>query len=93
MIIIFGIIYIKYKMSGNNKEDFEKFKLLNYQNFSEGNSDKKAFHKFCNSDIYNIPTYLYQTFINDAYYYDEETNSSSFYFQNYSRYFLIMIIK
>ena len=87
MIIIFGIIYIKYKMSGNKKEDFEKFKLLKYQNFSEGNSDKKVFHKFCNADIYNIPTYLYQTFINDAYYYDEETNSSSFYFQNYRRLF------
>jgi len=87
MIIIFGIICIKYKMSGNEKEDFEKFKLLKYQNYYEGNSDKKAFHKFCNADIYNIPTYLYQTFINDAYYYDEETNSSSFYFQNYRRLF------
>lgn len=46
-----------------------------------------SFHNFCYSKLYNLSTYLYQPFINDAYYYDNKNNYSSFYFDNYTKLF------
>ena len=44
-----------------------------------------TFHNFCHAKLYDIPIYLYQPFINDAYYYNNGRNFSSFNYNNYSQ--------
>lgn len=86
--LILGYFGIEYKFKNEDKENFDKFNELIYNNNTQNNNiNNKVNHSFCSFDIYNIPIYLYQTFINDAFYYDEQSKNSSFQFTNYSKFF------
>ena len=89
IILLLSIILII--MLINEKEDNHSFEdtFLKKENKNNilRNNKSFSFHNFCHSKLYNLSTYLYQPFINDAYYYDNKNNYSSFYFDNYTKLF------
>jgi len=67
-----------------NDDDFTDFEDLS--NFIENKQNKNntlLLPNICNSNIYGIPIYLYIPFINDAYYFNDAKNSSSFDYDSY----------
>ena len=86
ILLIVALILINIKI--DEKEDnhaFENAFLKREYNILRNKS--YAFHNFCHSKLYNLSTYLYQPFINDAYYYDKKKNYSSFHSDNYTKLF------
>ena len=68
------------------KEKHNKFEKLNYTLINSSiYMRNKVFHSFCYSGVHNIPIYLYQTFINDAYYYN--SSFTSFDYSDYKNLF------
>ena len=84
MIIAFILINIFVSDKENYENIFQDIQLIT-TNYSKNNTEK-TFHSFCNSKLYDIPIYLYQPFINDAYYHNKN-NFSSFNYQNYTKLF------
>ena len=86
ILLILALILINIKI--DEKEDnhaFENAFLKREYNILRNKS--YAFHNFCHSKLYNLSTYLYQPFMNDAYYYDKKKNYSSFHSDNYTKLF------
>ena len=77
LFIFAAFFYITFIKSDLNEENFNRFKNLNYTtiNGSSFYRRDKIVHSFCYSTVHNFPIYLYQTFINDAYYYKNAYSS------------------
>lgn len=72
IFVFSAFLFITFIKSDINEENFNRFENLNYisiNNSAFHRRDKVA-HSFCYSGVHNLPNYLYQTFINDAYYYN-----------------------
>ena len=84
IILAYILINILVSDEENSGKKFHNIQLIK-KNYL-GNNISKTFHNFCKSNLYGIPIYLYQPFINDAYYY-KRSNYSSFNFDNYTKLF------
>ena len=85
-IFSFGIIvsYLLINIFIDDKEaSINKFK--DFQLIQNKVNKSLTFHNFCHAKLYDIPIYLYQPFINDAYYYNNGRNFSSFQYNNYTQ--------
>ena len=89
--IIFGsisfILCIALFINNQNNDDFTDFENLSIFANKTTKNNNNLLPNICNSYIYDIPLYLYIPFINDAYYYDEATNKSSFHYSDYKKIF------
>ena len=89
--IIFGsisfILCIALFIKNQNNDDFTDFENLSIIFANKTTKNNNLLPNICNSYIYNIPLYLYIPFINDAYYYNETDNMSSFNYSDYRKIF------
>ena len=77
LFIFLAFFYLTVIKNDLIEENFNRFKNLNYIpiNSSSFYRRDKVVHSFCYSTVHNLPSYLYQTFINDAYYYNNAHSS------------------
>ena len=89
IIISLGLIYILYLGEGDkdNLSEFNKFKFNSIRPSNEylDENTTDILPSICTASVYNIPIISYIPFINDAYYY--ENNTSSLSFSNYRNIF------
>lgn len=76
LLISFALIYtfVSFKDDSNFMENLSKMTLTSYQNKPES----ILLPNICYSPVHNMYLSLYLPFINDAYYYDDNTKKSSF---------------
>ena len=79
--LILSIVFILFNEQNDNLEVFNKFSIYK----KEKEIDNQLMPNLCSVNIYNMPLYLYMFFINDAYYYNEKDNQSSFYYDDYRK--------
>lgn len=79
------ILFIVFIFGNEQNDDLEVFnKFTKFSIYKKENQlDNQLMPNFCSVNIYDMPLYLYMFFINDAYYFNEKENKSSFYYDNY----------
>ena len=85
--IIIIISLILFYQDEDDIKTLEKIKKLPDKFKKQNNNRNLLLHNFCYSTIHNIPIYLYLPFINDAYYFKENNNDTSFNYPNYTNLF------
>ena len=74
MLILYLYTFIHFKDDSNFMENLSKMTLTPFKNKSEST----LLPNICYSPIHNLNLSLYLPFINDAYYFDDNANNSSF---------------